>query len=154
MYPTPPRSRLFPLLVVLASVLAVALVVTGALGYRRIAALRQQVATLVADREAQQRRDETAAAQLNEDFRSADLKGKLQRVKDLDRAADAVFAKWDDGTVKFGAVDDAMNACDDAIDEYNRAAARFPVSMLGGLPERVNLANPETDCGRAFTAKL
>ncbi|MND08112.1 hypothetical protein D3C83_305190 [compost metagenome] len=49
---------------------------------------------------------------------------------------------------------DAMQACNDAVILYDQTVAAFPAKMLDGLPEKINLDNPETDCGRAFTAEI
>jgi hypothetical protein len=130
------------------------LIVILAVGIPAIGSLRHDVTAAKADVAAEKRLADEAAAKLRDDFRKADLPTKLQHVKDLDRAADDAFSKWDKGTVKFGVLDKAMNDCNDAVDDYNRAAAPFPATMLGDLPSKINLANPETDCGRAFTNNI
>jgi hypothetical protein len=139
----------------LCAVLGVALVVTLAVGGVRVADARHRLATLQKARDVQAAQDRAASAQQQDDLRAAGLAGKLQQVKDLDGSVDTQFSQWQSGSVKFGVLQTAMIACENAIDAYDRAAAPFPASLLpGGMPPEVNTANPKTDCGRAFAGRL
>ncbi|GIJ72503.1 hypothetical protein Voc01_074200 [Virgisporangium ochraceum] len=152
--PPPPGRTAFRLLVAAAVVLAAAIAVTATLGWSAVSDLRRGVS----DREAEQTRvaqqEEAAARKVPEDFRSAGLESKLQRVKDLDKAADVAFRAWRDGGIRLGLLDEAMDACNDAVIAYDVAAGPFPDRLFTSLPKRIDLKNPETDCGRAFTANI
>lgn len=153
-FPAPARPRrpaLFWVLVGLIPVLAIAGSVIAAVSLNSINDLRGQVSALESERDTQGRRTQEAQTKQRTDFQNAALDQKLQRVKDLDKAADGAFRQWKAGSAKFGVLNNAMNDCNDSVAEYNRAAGPFPDSMFGSLPRRINLDNPETDCGRAFT---
>jgi hypothetical protein len=143
------------LLTGLCAVLGAALAVTLAVGGVRVADARHRLTTLQKARDVQAAQDRAASARQQDDLRAADLAGKLRQVKDLDGSVDAQFSQWWSGSVKFGVLQRAIIACENAIDAYDRAVAPFPESLLpGGMPPQVNTANPETDCGRAFTGRL
>lgn len=151
--PTPqaPRSIAFPLLIALAVVLLIASIGLVVVGVGQIGDLRSQVTSLKAERDARTKADADAAAKVESDFKAADLPGKFQKVKDLDKAADDKFAGWKAGTAKFGELHGAMQACDDQVDEYNRTAARFPATKFNTeLPQTVDIGSRDTDCGRGF----
>jgi hypothetical protein len=149
-----PATRALQVLVAAAAVLVVVLLATAVIGLVRVTHLRQGVSIRETQRDVQTRQADAAAAKQREDYHNAGLDTKLQRVKDLDKALDTVFAEWHTGTLHFGVLNQAINDCDDAVDDYDRAAAPFPDSLLGGLPRRINLNNPETDCGRSFTSSI
>jgi hypothetical protein len=120
-----------------------------------VADARHRLTTLQKARDVQAGQDRAASAKQQDDLRAADLAGKLQQVKDLDGSVDTQFSQWLSGSVKFGVLQKAIIACENAIDAYDRAVAPFPESLLpGGMPPEVNTANPATDCGRAFTGRL
>jgi hypothetical protein len=149
------RSVATRLLIGLCTVLAVGLVASVAVGGFAVARTSHELATRQNAKNAQASQDQTAAAKQQDDLKSADLAGKLQQVKDLDKAADAAYAQWQSGSVKFGVLSKAITTCDNAVDAYDKAAAPFPASLLpSGMPAEINTANPETDCGRAFTNQL
>lgn len=152
--PPPPGRAAFRILVAVAVVLAAAIAVTATLGWSSVSDLRRGVA----DREAEQakiaQQEEAAARKVPEDFRSAGLESKLQRVKDLDKAADVAFNAWRNGGIRLGLLDEAMDDCNDAVNAYNTAAGPFPDNLFTALPRRIDLKNPETDCGRAFTGSI
>lgn len=152
--PGPARSRSRIVLTVVAVLLGVALAVVAGAGQDVIGGLRHEVSGLRADRDAAARAADSARAHQRDALRDAALPDKLQRVRDLDRAVDTAFARWGAGTVKFGVLDDAMDACYDAVDAYDRAAAPFPTDLLGGLPQAIDLTHSETDCGRSLTDRI
>lgn len=158
-YPSPPppaaRGRVaFVVLVVTAAALAAALAVTAVWGWSGVSDLRHDVAGRRAELDRITQQEQAADRKQLDDFHSAGLDSLLQRVKDLDRAADVAFRSWRGGTARFGVLDGAMNDCDDAVIAYNVAAAVFPDQLFTTLPKRINLDNPETDCGRAFTGNI
>jgi len=143
------------LLIGLCVVLGVSLAATLAVGGVRVADARHRLTTLQKTRDVQAGQDRAASAKQQNDLRAADLPGKLQQVENLDGSVDKQFSQWQSGSVLFGVLRKAIVACEDAVDAYDRAAAPFPESLLpGGMPPEVNTANPETDCGRAFTGRL
>jgi hypothetical protein len=149
--PQAPRSIAFPLLIALAAVLLIASIGMVVVGVGQIGDLRSQVKSLESERDAAKKTADDAAAKVESDFKAADLPGKLQKVKDLDKAADEKFAAWKAGTLKFGELHGAMQACDDQVDEYNRTAARFPATKFNTeLPQTIDIGNRDTDCGRGF----
>ena len=153
--PAQSRSWLAPALLAVAGLLVIAVIATAAIGFTRIGNLRQQANTLRQERDDQKKLDEANAAKLQSDFRNADLTTKYQRVKDLDKAVDGAFDQWDKGDAKFGVLGQAIEDCDAAVDEFVRAAAPFPATMFStALPQKVDFANRETDCGRAFTNRI
>jgi hypothetical protein len=152
--PPAPRSAKVPLLIAAISALGLALIIVGSIGIVRINSVRSDVAKLKSDNAALQKSEDEKAAALKDAFRSADLTGKLARIKDLDRATDEAFKQWGAGAVKFGALSKAIAVCDDAVDEYDWTAAPFPASMFGALPQKIDLTRSETDCGRSFTSRI
>ena len=154
--PAPPRrSRLFFVLVAVAAVLGLALIAVTAVGLTAVSRSRGDAATLTAQRDARLRGYADADAALKAQFKAADLAGKLARVKELDKAADAAFQRWNNVTgTTLGSLVDAMQQCNDEVILYDLTAAPFPPAMLDTLPDQINLANPETDCGRAFTKNI
>jgi outer membrane murein-binding lipoprotein Lpp len=150
----PRRSAKVPILIAAIVVLALALLATGGIGLAKINSVRSDVAKLKAANAAAQKEDNDAAEALKAKFKDADLAGKLARIKDLDRATDDVFKQWSAGTAKFGALTNAISACDDAVDEYDWTAAPFPASMFTDLPQKIDLTKAETDCGRAFASRI
>jgi hypothetical protein len=150
----PPGQRAFVILCVAAAGLAVALLVTAGLGWSSVSHLRQQRSTRQAARDALVRQADEAATKQRDDFRNAGFEAKLQHIKDLDKATDTALAGWHAGTTKYGVLAKAIQDCDDAVDDYDRAAAPFPDNLFGGLPKQINLSNPETDCGRAFVNQI
>ena len=153
-YPGPPpperpaRSGLIALVVVIA-LLTVGLLVTAGLGLSSISRLHDQVAARQDTRDALAAQSAAAEAKQRDDFGNAGLTEKLQHVKDLDKAVDKAVDDWHDGTLRYGALATAIQSCNDAIADYDRAAGPFPDSFFGALPRQVNLNNPESDCGRA-----
>jgi hypothetical protein len=152
--PPRPDRRAFRILVAAALVIAVAIVATAVLGWSSVSDLRQGVSDRQAEQATIAQQEEAAARKLLDDFRRAGLDSLLQRVKDLDKAADVAFGSWRSGSVRFGVLDAAMNDCNAAVIAYNNAAGPFPDTMLTALPRQIDLKNPETDCGRAFTASI
>ncbi|GAA3452504.1 hypothetical protein [Dactylosporangium matsuzakiense] len=152
--PPPPRSRAFVLLLVAVLLLAAATAVTAPLGWSGVAHRRQTVTDRRAELDRIDRQAQAAAAKQETDFRDADLATLLQRVKTLDTATDTAYSRWRTGVARYGELDGAMNDCDDAVIAYDRAAAPFPDRLFTALPRRINLDNPETDCGRAFTPNI
>jgi hypothetical protein len=149
--PQAPRSIAFPLLIALAVVLLMASIGTVIIGVGQISDLRSQVTSLKSERDAAKKADDAAKAKVESDFAAADLPGKLQKVKDLDKAAEDKFAAWKAGTAKFGELHGAMQACDDQVAEYDRTAAKFPATKFNTeLPQIVDTGNRDTDCGRGF----
>jgi hypothetical protein len=153
--PPPPRGRpAFLILVTAAVLLAAAIAVTATLGWSDVSQLRQDKSDRRAELAAMAQQEEAAARRQLDDFRGAGLESKLQRVKDLDKAADVAFRDWRNGGVRFGVLEAAMNTCNDAVITYNSAAGPFPDHLLTTLPRQIDLKNPDTDCGRAFTAGI
>ncbi|HKT00581.1 MAG TPA: hypothetical protein VJT31_13685 [Rugosimonospora sp.] len=158
-YPVPPppaRPARFGLvaLIVVTALLAAALPVTAGLGWSTIGRLRHQVTTRRDTRNTLADQAAAAAAKQRDDFHSAGFDAKLQHIKDLDKAVDQALTDWHNGTIRYGVLAKAVEDCDDAVDDYDRTAAPFPDSLFGGLPQRINLNNPETDCGRAFVNQI
>jgi hypothetical protein len=149
-----PRSPKVPLLIAAIVVLSLVLIATGIFGIIRINGLRHDMSALKTENAAVQKKDDEAAAAVKDKFRTADLTGKLARIKSLDLATDDVFKQWSAGTAKFGALTKAIAVCDDAIDEYDWTAAPFPASMFTDLPQKIDVTKSETDCGRSFTSKI
>jgi hypothetical protein len=155
--PRPPAARgrvAFLVLVLTAAALAAAIAVTAVLGWSDVSDMRRDVAGRQAELDRIAQQEQAASRKQLDDFRGAGLDSLLQKVKDLDKAADVAFRGWRDGTARFGVLDGAMNDCDDAVIAYNTAAAVFPDHLFTALPKRINLDNPETDCGRAFTGNI
>jgi hypothetical protein len=77
------------------------------------------------------------------------LQTKYKAVQDADKAAAGAVTTWHNvvGT-KFGTVRQAIQHCYYVVDDYNRSAAPYPQQQLGGLPARIDLASPNTDCSR------
>lgn len=157
-YPAPPRPRrsvLVPILGAVIGLLAVGLALTLVLGLNSVNHVKHQATTLREEKDAAAKADQAATAKQQSDFRNADLATKLQHVKDLDKATDTAFNGWSNGSTKFGVLSQAMAACDDAVDDYDRTAAPFPASMFSAtLPQKIDIADPATDCGRAFTGRI
>jgi hypothetical protein len=152
--PAAPGRRAFRILVAVAAALATVIAVTATLGWSDVSDLRQGVSNRKAQLATTAQQEQAAARTLLDDFRGAGLDSKLQRVKDLDRDADAAFRSWQNGTARFGVLDAAMDDCNDAVIAYNSAAGPFPDHLFTALPRQIDLKNPETDCGRAFTANI
>jgi hypothetical protein len=156
--PTParPGTRAFVVLIVVSAVLAVGLIATAAVGLTQMNKLQGDRDAVTAQRDAQKQKQNAAAAQLQQDFTSADLSGKLSKVKELDRAVDSAFHQFKAGSTKFGVLAQAMSDCDDAVDTYDQAAAKFPESMLTAksLPQKIDVSNSDTDCGRSITQDI
>lgn len=152
--PPAPGRRTFRILVAVAALLAVAIAATAVPGWSQVADLRHGVSSRQAERDRTTSQEQAAVRKQLDDFRAAGLDTLLQRVKDLDQAADVAFRSWRAGTARFGVLDTAMNDCDDAVITYNTAAGPFPEHLFTALPRQINLDNPETDCGRAFTASI
>jgi hypothetical protein len=152
--PAPPGRRSFRILVAVAVVLAAAIAVTATLGWSDVSHLRQGVSNRQAELARTAQEEQAAARKLLDDFRGAGLESKLQRVKDLDKAADAAFRSWRSGTARFGVLDAAMNDCNDAVIAYNSAAGPFPDHLFTTVPRQIDLKNPDTDCGRTFTGSI
>jgi hypothetical protein len=151
-YPAPPREpgrQAFLVLTIVAAALVVAVGTTLVVGLPTVSRLRHDVASRQVQRDADAQRSAADAAKQRDDFRAANLAVQLQHAKDLDKAVDSALVGWFNGTALFGVLDTAINDCDDAVKAYDRAAAPFPAEMFGALPRRINLSNPETDCGRA-----
>jgi predicted PurR-regulated permease PerM len=149
------RSRAVPVLIVVAALLGVILLVVTGVGLTAVSGLRRDSADLTSQRDQRKQAYADAEASLQAKFKAADLATKLARVKDLDKGTDEAFQKWNNVTgTTLGSLVAAMQLCNDAVVAYDLSVAAFPVAMLGGLPERINLDNPETDCGRAFTSKI
>jgi hypothetical protein len=140
--------------VTVAVVLAAAIAVTAALGWSDVSQLREGVSSREAEQATVARQEQAAARALTDDFRAAGLDSKLQRVKDLDKAADVAFNSWHSGTARFGVLDAAMDDCNGAVIAYNSAAGPFPDHLFTALPRQIDLKDPETDCGRAFTGSI
>jgi hypothetical protein len=141
-------------LVAAVVVLLAGVTVISVAGFGHIGRLHDEASKLRGERDNDTRAASDATAKQKADLQTADLDGKLKKVRDLDAAADDAFTKWNAGTTKFGVLDDAMDRCDDAIDAYNRAAAPFPVDLLGSLPKRIDIREESTDCGRSFTSRI
>ena len=88
-------------------------------------------------------------------FDALALQAKLKSVKDADAAADAALSSWRNvqGT-KFGTLHKALQRCYYLVDQYNRAAAPYSAQVLAGLPPRIDLASPSTDCSRHSLASI
>jgi hypothetical protein len=158
-YPAPParprRSPAFFLLIALSAVLAVALVAAVVLGVNAIHHTRQDRDALRTQQQQRSQLDAAAKAKLQNDFKTADFPGKLQKIKDLDKATDSAFSQWSVGSTVYGTLSKALTSCEDAVDAYDRAAGAFPAGMFtAGAPQKINTDNPETDCGRAFTSRI
>jgi hypothetical protein len=141
-------------MVSIAVVLAVAITVTAILGWSDVSNLRQGVSDRKAEQATIAQQEQAAARKLLDDFRAAGLDSKLQRVKDLDKAADVALRNWQGGGVRFGVLDGAMDDCNEAVIAYNSAAGPFPDHLFTALPRQIDLKNADTDCGRAFTASI
>ena len=152
--PAAPGRSAFRILVAGAVVLAVAIAVTAILGWSDVSHLRRGVSDRRAGQATIAQQEQAAARKLLDDFRGAGLSSLLQRVKDLDKAADVAFGSWRSGTVRFGVLDAAMNDCNVAVIAYDSAAGPFPDDLFASLPRQIDLKNPETDCGRAFTGSI
>ncbi len=153
--PRPRRSPLLPILIGISSLLALALVATVVVGLNVVGGIRTEVDEKKAARDNRLAQEVSAQNDLKDRFAAADLPTKLNRVKDLDKATDVAFDRWNNvAATRLGEVTDAMQLCNDAVAEYDRTAAPFPASMLGELPDKINLSNPQTDCGRAFTKQI
>ncbi|WP_203924084.1 hypothetical protein [Rugosimonospora africana] len=156
-YPPAPRQpgrRAALVLAVVAAVSLIALGVTLAIGLPARSHLHRDISDRQARRDADVRSSAVAATKLQDDFHAANLQVQLQHVEDLDKAVESAMGGWLDGTTRFGVLDKAVNDCDDAVADYDRVAAPFPDEMFGALPKRINLSNPETDCGRARTNSI
>ena len=152
--PAAPGRRSFRILVSIAVVLAAAIAVTAALGWSDVSNLREGVSDRQAELATIAQQEEAAARKLLDDFRGAGLDSLLQRVKELDKAADVAFVSWKTGTTRLGVLNTAMNVCNDAVIAYNSAAGPFPDHLFTALPRQIDLQNPETDCGRTFTGRI
>ncbi|GAA0918288.1 hypothetical protein [Virgisporangium aurantiacum] len=152
--PAAPGRRAFRILVSIAVVLAAAIAVTAALGWSDVSSLRAGVSERQAELDTIAQQEQAAARKLLDDFRGAGLDSLMQRVKDLDKAADVAFVSWRSGTARFGVLDAAMNDCNNAVIAYNSAAGPFPDHLFTALPRQIDLKNPETDCGRVFTGSI
>jgi len=149
---SPPAGRRFPVaLVVTCVLLAVALVVVNVVVLAVLGGLHGGIGRL----QEQQAQRRTADAQLQagvrEDFRRADLPGKLAKVRSLTTAANQALIAWGSASGEnrsLAPVQEAMNRCDLAIFDYDAAAARFPAGLLAGLPTAIDTNDRATDCGR------
>lgn len=152
--PAVPGRRAFRVLVSIAVVLAAAIAATAALGWSDVSHLREGASNRRAALATTAQQEQAAARKLIDDFRGAGLGSLLQRVKDRDKAADVAFISWRSGAARFGVLDAAMNDCNDAVIAYNSAAGPFPDHLFTVLPRQIDLRDPETDCGRAFTGSI
>jgi hypothetical protein len=138
-------------LAVLTGVLVLALLGTG--GWLAIGGshLHHELATLDADAARRKAAQDRARATLAEQFRQADLDGKLQRVRDLtQQAEDALLAWGNNGEPDSGlkTIRDLGNKCDEAVIDYDATAAQFPAAMLAALPIKIDITDDATDCIR------
>jgi predicted lipid-binding transport protein (Tim44 family) len=150
--PATPAGRRFPVaLVVTCVLLAVALVVINVVVLAVLGGLHGSIGRLQ-DQQAQRRTaDAQAQADLQDNFRRADLPGKLAKVRSLTTAANQALITWGSqlGENKpLAPVQDAMNRCDLAIFDYDATAVRLPAGMLAGLPTAIDTNDRATDCGR------
>lgn len=152
--PAAPGRWAFRILVTVAVVLAAAIAVTTVLGWSNVSHLREGVSNREAEQATIAQQEQAAARKLLDDFRGAGLDSLLQRVKDLDEAADTAFSNWRNGLARFGVLNAAMDTCNDAVVAYNNAAGPFPDRLFTALPRQIDLKNPDTDCGRGFTASI
>lgn len=141
--------------IVVAILLASGLVAIGILGLGRIGELEDEATALHSEADAREATAVAAAQKIESDFVAADLPGRLKVVKGLDKVADTQFEQWKDRKVAYGDVRAAILACEDEADAYNRAAATFPAAKFSAvLPQRIDLSDRETDCGRGFTSRI
>jgi hypothetical protein len=150
--PAAPAGRRSPVALVVACVLlAVALVVINVVVLAVLGGLHGSIGRLQ-DQQAQRRRaDAQAQADLQGDFRRADLPGKLAKVRSLTAAADQALITWSNQVGEnrpLAPVQEATNRCDLAIFDYDATAARFPADMLAGLPTAIDTNDGATDCAR------
>jgi hypothetical protein len=148
-----PAGRRSPVaLVVTCVLLAVALVVVNVVVLAVLGGLHGSIGRLEDHQTQRRTADAQTQADLQGDFRRADLSGKLAKVRSLTTAADQALITWGSqlGENKpLAPVQDAMNRCDLAIFDYDATAARFPAGMLAGLPTAIDTNDRATDCGRA-----
>ncbi|WP_203924083.1 hypothetical protein [Rugosimonospora africana] len=138
-------------LAVVVGVLVLALAGTGTWLLIADGHLRHDLAKLdaAAARRAQDQAD--AKTKLTEQFRQADLSGKLDKVRTLTQQTRTALLSWDDGGQPLSGLKtlrDLGNKCDEAVIDYDGTAAQFPVEMLAGLPIRIDVTDEATDCAR------
>jgi hypothetical protein len=134
-------------------VLALALVITGVVVLSTLGGLHGTIGTLKAQRTAQLSADAQAQAKLHDDFQAANLSAKLGQVRDLTTAAQQALLDWNAQAASLQAstihtVQEAINKCDLAVFDYDNTAAKFPASLLAGLPTAIDTNDQATDCGR------
>jgi hypothetical protein len=137
-------------MVVLTAVLALAAVVAGTAVLISVNQLRSDVAGLRAERDRAKAARTAAQTKLQDDFRRADLPGKLQKVRDLTAEVQRVLIEWDKQQLTSGLknIRAAADKCQEAVFDYDATAAQFPQSMLQGLPQRIDINDDSTNCGR------
>lgn len=116
--------------------------------FREMSRLDRQARTLGSDVTARDRARTQAHEDLVNRFTSENFPERLSKVWDADEAVDAAFEKWDTvpGT-RFKVVLSETRACYIAVDAYNVAAAAYPLDLFDrGLPTRISLSDPRTDC--------
>jgi hypothetical protein len=112
---------------------------------------KNEISALKADADGRAKAKTAADGKLRVAFDQAALPDKLKKVKDLTTAAGKALTDW--GTAggkveRIKDVRDARNRCDEAILDYNAAAAPFPAELLADLPKTIDLTDSETNCGR------
>jgi hypothetical protein len=151
----PPRGKAVPILAVLTVLLVVALGAVAVVTMNSLNSLNKDLTTAKkqADTDSAERQQASAKAAASVDV--AALKTKYEAVKTADKtAADAVKAWANVNGTKFGTVISAIEKCYRAADDYDRAAAPAAADALGGLPVKVDINNPQTDCSRTSLSSL
>jgi hypothetical protein len=150
--PTPvetQRRKNTPLIVINA-VLALLLLAAGAFVFATTSGLNGDISTLKDEKTKRTAAEAAVQAKLKEDFDKADLKGKFAKVQELTTASNRALIEWaaDKENKSVRIVQVAITRCNEAVFEYDTAAAKFPTSMLGSLPARINTTDTATNCGR------
>ncbi|MFI5908381.1 hypothetical protein [Dactylosporangium sp. NPDC051541] len=147
----PRRSRRTLIAGAVAAVLLLGLIGNGVAVVAVRGRLQSQTTRLDADLVAKHKAQAAAKDALQARFQQADLPRKLQTVRDRTTAeSDALYAWGTGGQPLSGlkTIREARNACQAAVIDYDATAAQFPAELLVGLPDRINLSDKATDCGR------
>ncbi|MFB9409866.1 hypothetical protein [Dactylosporangium matsuzakiense] len=147
----PRRSRRVTVVAVLAVVFLLAFVGNGVAVLAVQARLNNEKAKLSTELAARQHAEAAARADLETRFKQADLPRKLQTVRDRDRAASDALIAWGTSSQPLSGlktIRQARNSCQAAVIDYDATAAQFPDDLLVGLPNRINLNDESTNCGR------
>jgi hypothetical protein len=105
---------------------------------------------------AQMRLDDQRRSDDERAFAEEDFPARYRRVLAADRDTDTAYRQWTTvpGT-RFSVVSEAVQRCFGAVDTYDVVAARYPGHLFGeAAPERVDLSDARTDCGRVFWGQL